>query len=336
MSRKDTIAALFTQKKAAAPASTNAPAPEVERIKSGAISAMGASLQQLTDDARNAARLQDQIEEGTLIINLDPGLIDSGMVADRLQSAIDPSFDELVESIRSSGQQVPILVRPLAQTPRRYQVAYGHRRLRAARYLGINVKAIVRSMTDAEMVIAQGKENLERRDLSYIEKAIFARRLEDTGFERSTIIAALSTDKADLSRYISVARLIPDELAQAIGPADRIGRARWLSLAEYLKHADTPRRLQFVLESEGFRKADSNKRFALVFSALTDKAPSEKPSVQIWRDPAGRAIARSDARKGRVTFVIDESIAPDFGAFLAAEMASLYEQYLQKRLDKCD
>ncbi|MFT0892662.1 plasmid partitioning protein RepB [Pseudochelatococcus sp. G4_1912] len=329
MSRKDTITALFTQKKVTTP--VQAAEPERERIKSGAVSAMGASLQQLTEGARNAARLQDQIEEGTLIVNLDPDLIDSGMVADRLHSVIDPSFDALVASISASGQQVPILVRPLSQAPARYQVAYGHRRLRAAQHLGIAVKAIVRPLTDAEMVVAQGKENLERRDLSYIEKAIFARRLEDIGFERNTIMAALSTDKADLSRYISVARLIPDELAQAIGPADRIGRARWLVLAENLKRPDAPQRLRAVLESDAFRKADSNSRFAKVFASLADKVPPEKSVARIWRDPAGRAIARSEVRKDRTTFVIDEAIAPEFGAYLADEMGMLYEKYLQER-----
>lgn len=332
MSRKDTIAALFTQKKPAVPAPAPTPETDRERVRSGAISAMGASLQQLTEGARNAARLQEQIEEGAVIVNLDPTLVDSGMVADRLQPDVDPSFDELVASIRESGQQVPILVRPLETTPRRYQVAYGHRRLRAARQLGIAVKAIVRPLTDAEMVVAQGKENLERRDLSYIEKALFARRLEDAGFDRATIVAALSTDKADLSRYISVARLIPEGLAQAIGPADRVGRARWLSLAENLKRQGANRRVKSVLESGGFREADSNARFAQVFAALAEKAlaekkEAEKPVERIWRDPEGRNAVRIETREDRTTFVIDEASAPEFGAFLEKELDGLYERY---------
>ncbi|MGV6872514.1 plasmid partitioning protein RepB [Pseudochelatococcus sp. B33] len=335
MSRKDTIAALFTQKKAA----TAAPPtdPERERVKTGAISAMGASLQHLTESARNAARLQEQIEEGTVIVKLDPAAIDSGMVMDRLQPAVDPSFDALVASIRESGQQIPILVRPISEAPRRYQVAYGHRRLRAARQLGIEVKAIVRPMTDAEMVVAQGKENLERRDLSYIEKSIFARRLEDAGFDRATIIAALSTDKADLSRYISVARLIPDALAQAIGPADRIGRARWLVLADNLQRPDAAKQAEAVLAGEAFARADSNARFALVLKAVSEpEAAAKKPAVRIWQDPDGKKVLRIESRKDETALVVDEAVAPAFGDFLLGEIETLYQRYLQSRSDRRD
>jgi len=45
-------------------------------------------------------------------------------------------------------------------------------------------------MTDEEMVIAQGQENQARQDLSYIEKARFAQRLE-TRFDRDTIMQAM-------------------------------------------------------------------------------------------------------------------------------------------------
>lgn len=330
MSRKDTIAALFTQSKKAAPVAAADPERERERVKTGAISAMGASLQQLTEGARNAARLQEQIEEGTLVVSLDPAQIDSGMVADRLQLAIDPSFDALVASMAESGQQVPILVRPIADAPRRYQVAYGHRRLRAAKQLGIAVKAIVRPLTDAEMVVAQGKENLERRDLSYIEKAIFARRLEDAGFDRATIVAALSSDKADVSRYISVARLIPDVLAQAIGPADRIGRARWLVLADNLQRPGAGKRAEAVLDRAEFARADSNARFAQVFKAVGEPKPAaKKAAVRVWQDPEGRKVLRVETRKDETALVVDEALAPDFGAFLLGEIEALYQRYRQ-------
>lgn len=329
MSRKDTITALFTQKKApAAPAAID---PERERVKTGAVSAMGASLQHLTESARQAVRLQEQIDEGSVVVRLDPSLIDSGLVADRLRPPVDPSFDALVASMRESGQQVPILVRPVGTEPRRYQVAYGHRRLRAAQELGIDVKAIVRPLTDAEMVIAQGKENLERRDLSYIEKAIFARRLEDAGFERATIMAALSTDKADLSRYISVARQIPEAIAQAIGPAERIGRARWLVMAENLQRPGMAKHVDAAVAGEAFAEADSNTRFAIVLKAISGSKAAKKPKVRTWQDADGRKVLRIETRKDQTALIVDEAAAPDFGDFLVGEIDALYQRYLQER-----
>jgi ParB family transcriptional regulator, chromosome partitioning protein len=43
--------------------------------------------------------------------------------------------------------------------------------------------------SDLERVVAQGKENSERRDLSFIERAAFAIYFEQCGFEGSVILA---------------------------------------------------------------------------------------------------------------------------------------------------
>ena len=59
-------------------------------------------------------------------------------------------------------------------------------------------------MTDEEMVVAQGQENHARKDLSYIEKARFAQRLE-ARFRRDTIMSAMSIHKSDLSNMLTVA-----------------------------------------------------------------------------------------------------------------------------------
>jgi len=54
-----------------------------------------------------------------------------------------------------------------------YQVAYGHRRLEACDGLDAS-EGDSASIDDQELVTAQGKENLEREDLSFIERAMFA------------------------------------------------------------------------------------------------------------------------------------------------------------------
>ena len=57
-------------------------------------------------------------------------------------------------------------------------IVFGHRRARVARDLGINVRAVVKPLADIEHVIAQGQENTARADLSFIEKSLFARKLD--------------------------------------------------------------------------------------------------------------------------------------------------------------
>jgi ParB family transcriptional regulator, chromosome partitioning protein len=324
MSRKDTVDALFKGRLGA----PNAPPPveRIDRVRTGAISAMGASLAQLTENAKTVARLQDQIAAGDLVVDLDPAAIDESLVSDRLTIDVDPTFDALVASIAESGQQVPILVRPHPTEADRYQAAYGHRRLRAASRLRIRVKAIVRTLSDADLVVAQGKENLERRDLSFIERALFAQRLEDRGFERAIIISALSCDKADVSRYISMARAIPEKIALAIGPAPKAGRARWAELAEGLRDAGATRALETLLRRPDFLMLATDQRFSKVLEAL--RSPAERGKVpEIWIAKDGRKVARVQRGVERLVVTFDEKVAPAFGDYVVRELDSLLAAY---------
>jgi ParB family transcriptional regulator, chromosome partitioning protein len=331
MTRKDTIDSLFVRK---AEPNNGSVAGDKERVRTGAISAMGTSLKELTEGARAAARLQEQFEAGAVVVDLDPVAIDSSLVADRLSAEVDPSFDALLESMKTSGQQVPILVRPHPQAKGRYQVAYGHRRLRAAAGLGIKIKAIVRPLTDGELVIAQGKENLDRHDLSYIEKALFARRLEDRGFERAVIMSALSTDKGDLSRYISVARMIPEPLLQAIGPAGKAGRARWIALAQRLGQARAEKIVEEALAGAEFRTLGSDARFSLLFQALEKTTRKPAPKLRVWTNAAGQKAARIESLPDRIVVTIDEASVPAFGTYVVERLDDLYAQFLAAKREE--
>lgn len=331
MSRKDALNTLFLGK--AAPTSTSAsPAKNPDRVRSGAIGAMGTSLQELTQGARAAAKLQEQLLTGDHVVSLDPALIDPSPIADRLPAELDPGFDELASSIERHGQQVPILVRPSPITQGRFQIAYGRRRLRALERLARPVKAIVRDLSDDEVVVAQGRENLDRADLSFIEKALFAKRLEDAGYERSVIMSALSTDKSDLSRYISIARRIPEELARQIGPATKAGRARWHALTEAIDKSKSAAKIEEVVASESFRAADSDTRFNMVFKAT---APSAERSTKggAWNTPEGRRAALIERRGSHTAITFDEKRVPEFAAFVAARLDALYSEFANEEGD---
>ena len=106
------------------------------------------------------------------------------------------------------------------------------RRVLALRDLGQTVRALVRDLDDLALVIAQGQENTARRDLSFIEKANFARQMIEAGYERRIACDALSIDKTLLSRMLSVTDRVPVALIEAIGAAPGIGRDRWLAFAD--------------------------------------------------------------------------------------------------------
>jgi len=327
MSRKDAIDTLFLKKP---PATQKAGAdPSTPRVRTGAISAMGSSLQEMAEGAKAAARLQQQLASGEAVVSLDPSTIEWSTIADRLPTEIDPSFDQLVASIAENGQQVPILVRPHPEDAGRYQIAYGRRRLRAVMKLGREVRAIVQALTDAELVVAQGRENLDRADLSFIERALFARRLEDGGFDRATISSALSTDKADLSRYISVARSIPEDLVAKIGPAAKAGRSRWVTLAEGLVAPSVMETVNLALVSDAFNAADSDARFAQIFQIVLKPAPKPARKQKAWTTPKGKKAARIKQDGKMTTLTFDEKLVPAFGEYIAEQLDRLYHQFLE-------
>src|SRR3954468_9686827 len=82
------------------------------RVASGAVRAMGLELARLTDEAKEATSLREQIASGVSVVDLDPPLVEPSFMADRLARNSDADYRKLVDSIRTAGQQVPILVRP--------------------------------------------------------------------------------------------------------------------------------------------------------------------------------------------------------------------------------
>jgi ParB family chromosome partitioning protein len=363
MSRKDTLNALFGLRpgEASAPETKADPlgvpnemrvaqgadlAVSSERVRAGAVGAMGASLREIS---REVEDMRQRLASGEQVVEIDPELIDPAPFADRLVIDVDPAFAALVASIRDSGQQVPALVRLHPSRPGRFQTAYGHRRIRACLALGRPVRAVVRVLDDAALAVAQGQENIARRDLSFIEKAVFAQGLEAAGLPRSEILKALATDKGDLSRYIAVAKAVPIELARAIGPAPKAGRARWLALVEALaaagwEHAKRsgklPDRVLATLEKSAFAGADSDARFGMVLMALSTALPKPAPVLPEpldIRDGEGELIARlfrngeSEGREASSITIVGgnppKNGVPGFATFLAREIPGLFSRW---------
>jgi ParB family chromosome partitioning protein len=323
MSRRDTVNSLFMRK-----TDTSAPSAGVEknpeRVRTGAVSAMGASLQEMTEAARAVGRLQAQISSGFSVLEIDPSNISNSSISDRIPVERDADFDALVTSIAEHGQKVPILVRPEPNKEGHYQIAYGRRRLRAAAKLGLKVKAIVQSLSDNELVIAQGKENLDRQDLSFIEKALFAHRLEEAGYPRDVIIAALSTDKADLSRYISVARGVPHTVILAIGPAPKAGRARWLALVDAV--SSSPTKVEAIIGDEAFADLDSDQRLQRVLSKIAAR-DAKKATGETWKTRHGQKAAQIERSGAKTRITFDERMVPEFADYLTTRLDELFEEF---------
>ena len=263
------------------------------------------------------------------VVELDPALIDQSPIADRLPITTD-ALQDLIATIRDNGQQVPILVRPHPEDAARYQIAYGRRRLRACIALGRRVRAMVRPLSDQELVVAQGQENNAREDLAFIERALFAASLEEGGYTRDTIMAALAIDKTGLSRLISTATKIPRDLIEAIGPAPKAGRDRWTELATRLEASGALDKAKAAGAREGFAEKPTDERFASIFAATTPTRPATGSRASAIKGPDGKAIAtfKEDARG--ITLNIAKKQVGGFGAYLAKALPQLYEAYTRE------
>ena len=197
------------------------------------------------------------------------------------------------------------------------------------------VRAIVKPLTDQQLVVAQGQENSARTDLSFIEKALFAAKLEEGGFDRETIMAALSVDKTGLSRLISSAVKIPRDVIEAIGPATRAGRDRWIELAARLETSASLAAARRLIATEAFALKASDERFDAILSAAAPKtARSTRPTL--WKAEDGTRVAHISEDARSLTLAIDKKSAGEFGAYLVEALPEIYAAFKHRAVTNSD
>ncbi|NPD14696.1 plasmid partitioning protein RepB [Xinfangfangia sp. D13-10-4-6] len=235
----------------------------------------------------------DQLSAGA------PRSIDTAQIAD---SAIRDRFDitdgieDLVTSIRASGQRLPVLLRRVQGAALPYEVVYGRRRIEACRQLGIEVQAYISEMDDREALISQGLENAARLQRSFIEQAVYADRLLNHGLTRDEVTGILAVDKTMISRMLGVVSTVPAAVIAAIGPAHDSGRRPWQALRDsVIARPDlAPPALLALIDPA----LPSNDRLLAVLKGLkapspevTEPAPAERmvkrvltPGLQVERE----------------------------------------------------
>lgn len=280
-------------------------------------------------DLQNLAARYGQTMRGETIVELDTDLIDPSFVSDRLEIT-DAEIAELANLISEKGQLVPILVRTNPSDESRYQIAFGHRRWRAAKRLGVKVKAVIRELTDVDLIVAQGQENNARSDLSFIEKARFAAKLDDAGFSRKIIGAAVGVHDTDLSTMIGTYKKIPTDIVEIIGKAPGVGRPRWSKLQQALADQSAISRVQTLAATPDFQQLKSEDRFAAALAEASKQAPAAK-TTEDWMDPAGRRLIVIDRREKRSSVHFDNSMDAGFADYVVAKLNELYRSYSAER-----
>ncbi len=290
----------------------------------GASRSMMLSIEDMAEDAK-------KLVSGEAIVSLDPSLIDGSFVSDRVEDD-ENDFAQLRDGIEKDGQLQPILVRPHPSASGRFMIVFGHRRTRAARELGRPVRAVVREVAEIAHIIAQRQENSRRADLSFIEKALFARKLQSMGQTKDTIRSALSIDDTLLSRMLSILEVVHSAVIEALGAARSVGGDRWEELKKLLNQ---PKKIQEALSgiaSEEFQSKDGAERFAHLLAELKRAGQGSRKLPQrgkagSWA-PDDKRVAASFHDTGKTfSLSLTSKDAGEFGRFISLNLDDLYRAF---------
>ncbi len=314
-----------------APPATPAPVTPVRddhagqpRVSAGAVGALKNTLAHITKDGR--------------VVELDPTLIQPSPYPDRMEGAeSDEAIEALAKSIAKSGQEVPVLVRPHPTLANHYQTIYGHRRIRAISRIGdgLKVRAIIRELSDAELLLAQGIENSARQDLSWIEKAMFARQLEVFARENgrdptALVMEALSLHPPDVSRFRTTLEVIPDDIVVAIGAAPRIGRTKWLKLYNVVKEdSSSVGRMRRLKDTRAFQNRSSDERFSDMLKAASDKGLNGEAGndASALLGLNGESLGTVEKKRSSTRFNLTDK---GFALFVEQRLGELHEEFLAR------
>jgi ParB family chromosome partitioning protein len=220
------------------------------------------------------------------------------------------ALDELAASIAQRGVIQPVIVVPLEQG--RYRLVAGERRWRAAQRAQLHeIPALVRQLTQREIVAIALIENLQREDLNPIEEARAYQRLaENEGMTQADM--ARMVDKSR-SHVANIQRLLalPEPVIALVENGDlSMGHARALigaENAEILAQQAVGKGLS-VREVEQMVRRQSGREAPVKRRAREEAAPNANADIaameQNLEEHLGlnvRIAADADPRSGAVT-----------------------------------
>jgi ParB family chromosome partitioning protein len=115
---------------------------------------------------------------------------------------------ELQESLQSSGLLQPVTVRE-SPAGKGYELIAGERRLRAATGLGWDkIPAVVKNLSDQEILTLALIENLQRSDLNPIEEAEgYDQLIRDFGYTQQSVASMVGKDRSTIANVLRILQL---------------------------------------------------------------------------------------------------------------------------------
>ncbi len=181
-------------------------------------------------------------------------------------------LEELADSIAQHGILQPLSVRELRG---RYQLISGERRLRAARMAGLTaVPCIVVDVNDTESALLALVENLQRRDLDFLEEAQALRRLIlQHGLSQEEAARKVGKSQSAVANKLRLLKLSPEVL-------DTVKRA---GLSE--RHARSLLRLPEEMRLDAAKAMAEQQLTVAKAEAYVDKLLSPPPEPPKKKSP---------------------------------------------------
>lgn len=190
----------------------------------------------------------------------------------------DPEkMTELVESIRQHGVVQPVVVRKLKGD--RFELVVGERRLRACQQLALNtVPAVIKELTDEQMMEIALVENIQRQDLNPVEEAhAYKRLLEDFKLTQEQVAQKVSKSRPFVANMVRLLNL-PNEIIGLLSENKlTIGHARPL-LALEKEEAQLRAAREVVKKNLSVRETENMIKLSLEEDAK--KRKSQKKAIQ--------------------------------------------------------
>lgn len=137
------------------------------------------------------------------------------------------SLEELAESIKIYGVMQPVSVRLI--NGRRFELVAGERRLRASRMAGLEtIPAIVVNISDQKSAMIAMIENLQRKDLNFLEEAEgYQNLLKDYSLTQEELAEKIGKSQSSIANKMRLLKLSTDVKKRIIdnGLTERHARA---------------------------------------------------------------------------------------------------------------
>jgi ParB family chromosome partitioning protein len=176
----------------------------------------------------------EALSDGTRLTYVDPRTVKPNPQQPR-QNFDEESLQELAASIRNDGVLEPVVVREVNGD---YELVSGERRVRASVLAELDeVPAVVREVTDEDMLKLGIIENIQREELNPIELAQAYQSLTDAyGWSQEKVAQQVGKKRATITNAVRLLKLPEDIQAHVVDGAISMGHARaLLSVPDPLK-----------------------------------------------------------------------------------------------------